>query len=85
MLGEAGSTGAGGPQLEAVLEEMPKWGLVQEVLQVQSSAYSRAFYQGMLSVRTMQLGIKHFIWTAASLLVVDKSVSRHFLAANACV
>lgn len=24
----------GGAQLEAVLEEMPKWGLVQEVLQV---------------------------------------------------
>ena len=25
---------AGGPQIEAVLEEMPKWGLVQQVLQV---------------------------------------------------
>ena len=25
---------AGGAQLEAVLEEMPKWALVQEVLQV---------------------------------------------------
>ena len=31
---EAGSAGAGGPQLEAVLEEMPKWSLVQEILQV---------------------------------------------------
>jgi len=27
-------TCAGGPQIEAVLEEMPKWGLVQQVLQV---------------------------------------------------
>ena len=54
MLGEAGSTGAGGPQLEAVLEEMPKWGLVQEVLQVQSSAQIKdSQYQGMLGVRKM--------------------------------
>ncbi len=27
-------TFSGGPQIEAVLEEMPKWGLVQQVLQV---------------------------------------------------
>ena len=44
----------GGAQLEAVLEEMPKWGLVQEVLQVfclLNTAVAHRFdspYQGVM-------------------------------------